>query len=99
MSEQEVVALMKSSRNEDEWNNNIDKMEEACGGYPHFWLNAIILSGVADKVRKSWMQTAIRGNLAALMPEVESSFMKTVHLLPPDEEEIARMKEQRANRG
>ena len=49
MNEQEVVALMKSSKSEAEWNANCDKVKKACGGYPPFWYSAIVLSGVAAK--------------------------------------------------
>ena len=50
MSEQEVVALMKSSKSESEWNANCDKVKKACGGYPPFWYKAIVLSGLAAKI-------------------------------------------------
>jgi hypothetical protein len=46
MTEQEVVDLMKSSKTEDEWNANCDKVKKAFDGYPSFWFSAIILSGV-----------------------------------------------------
>jgi len=49
MTEQEVVALMGSSKNSTEWNDNADKVKAACGGYPGFWYKAIILSGLCDK--------------------------------------------------
>lgn len=34
MNEQEVIALMKSSKSEAEWNANCDKVKKACGGLP-----------------------------------------------------------------
>jgi len=46
MNEQEVVKLMKTSKTEEEWNNNCDKVKKACDGYPPFWYQAIILSGL-----------------------------------------------------
>ena len=46
MSEAEVVALMKSSKTQREWNENCDKVQRACGGYPSFWYTAIIASGI-----------------------------------------------------
>ena len=54
MSEPEVVNLMKSSKNEQEWNDNADKVKKACGGYPSFWYVAIILSGVIAKTQATW---------------------------------------------
>ncbi len=47
MNQQEVIALMKSSKSEAEWNNNLDKVQKAFGGYPDFWYSAIVESGVA----------------------------------------------------
>jgi hypothetical protein len=47
MNEQEVVSIMQSSRTEDEWNANADKVKADGGGhYPDFWYGAIVLSGV-----------------------------------------------------
>ncbi len=44
-----VVALMKSSTNEQDWNKNCDAVKQAnSGDYPSFWYAAIILSGVCD---------------------------------------------------
>jgi hypothetical protein len=60
MNEDEVVSLMKSSKSEAEWNDNCDKVKKACGGYPEFWYDAIILSGVADTVSKGWGGTGSR---------------------------------------
>jgi hypothetical protein len=54
MNEQEVVALMKSSKSEREWNANADKVKKACGGYPGFWWNAIMVSGVAHRVANAY---------------------------------------------
>lgn len=50
MNQQEVVALMKSSQSEAEWNANCDKVKRACGGYPDFWQSAIIQSGIAREI-------------------------------------------------
>jgi hypothetical protein len=47
MDEHAVVALMKSSESEEEWNANADTVKAAFGGdYPEFWYKAIVLSGV-----------------------------------------------------
>lgn len=49
MTEQEVKDLMRSSKDEAEWNINCDKVKAVFGGYPDFWYTAIILSGLASK--------------------------------------------------
>ena len=58
MNEQEVVALMKSSKSEDEWNANCDKVKKVCGGYPPFWYSAIVLSGIAAQIAASFGESA-----------------------------------------
>lgn len=54
MTEAEVVALMESSKSEDEWNDNCDRVKRACGGYPSFWYKAIIISGLYGRAAASW---------------------------------------------
>jgi len=46
-SQDGVVAFMRSSKSEKEWNANCDKVKAANQGYPDFWLQAVIISGVA----------------------------------------------------
>lgn len=50
MNEQEVIALMESSKSSQEWDANADKVKKACAGYPAFWYPAIIMSGLAKRV-------------------------------------------------
>lgn len=50
MTEAQVVELMKSSTNEQEWNDNADKVKNACDGYPDFWYSTIVMSGVMAEV-------------------------------------------------
>lgn len=51
MTEQEVVDLMNSSKNDQEWNENADKVKAAFGGdYPSFWWEKVMLSGRRVKV-------------------------------------------------
>jgi hypothetical protein len=95
MERQEVIALMQTSRNETEWNANCDTVKKNCGGYPQFWYEAIMLSGIANKVRNGWLSTAVRGNLVDIMPQQTGSVQK-IELLPPTDTEIAEI---RANNG
>lgn len=49
-TEEGVVALMESSLDSSEWNENLDKVKRANGGqYPAFWYKAIILARVAER--------------------------------------------------
>ncbi len=50
MSEQEVIALMKSSKSEADWNRNCDEVKRRCNGYPPFWYSSIVLSGLMYRV-------------------------------------------------
>lgn len=84
MTEAQVVALMQSSKNEDEWNANCDTVKKHFGGYPKFWFPAIMMSGLAHAVRNSWIETGVRG----LLPKDDTPGFKTVELLPPTPEEI-----------
>ena len=55
MTEQEVIDLMSSSRNEDELNKNCDEVKSKFNGdYPSFWYYSIILSGVLNRTRAGW---------------------------------------------
>jgi hypothetical protein len=58
MSEQEVVALMESSKSESEWNRNCDQVKQKCGGYPEFWFPLIVMSGLSQRVAASFGSNA-----------------------------------------
>lgn len=49
MNEQEVLELMESSKTEAEWNANCDIVKKRCDGYPTFWYQLIIASGVLGR--------------------------------------------------
>jgi len=54
MERDEVVALMESSKTPREWDANCRKVKAAHGGkYPPCWYEAIIASGLADRVIKA----------------------------------------------
>lgn len=58
MNQQEVVALMESSKSAEEWDANCDKVKAACNGmYPPFWHSAIMLSGVASRTLAKFGET------------------------------------------
>jgi len=60
MNEIQVTELMKSSMNNREWNANCDVVKQACGGYPPFWYGAIVMSGLLDEVRATWLESYAR---------------------------------------
>lgn len=54
MERDEVVALMESSKTPAEWDANIEKVKAAHdGNYPGYWYEAILKSGLADRVIKA----------------------------------------------
>ena len=59
MTEPEVVALMKSSRSEEEWDANCDAVKAPGGVYPDFWYRAIVLSGVMSDTVRSWQKVSL----------------------------------------
>jgi len=49
MEKQEVMDLLKSSKNSSEWNANCDTIKKAFnGGYPAWWYQEVVLSGFMD---------------------------------------------------
>jgi len=45
-----VTAHMSESTSEDDWNRRCDEVKAANGGgYPDFWYEKVILSGLLDK--------------------------------------------------
>lgn len=50
MDKEEVKSLMESSQSEQEWNDNCNKVKAAYDGYPPFWYQEIVLSGLAGRV-------------------------------------------------
>ena len=54
MNEVEVVELIKSSKTEQEWNDNCDTVKEKCSGYTDFWFSTIVQSGIAKATTDSF---------------------------------------------
>lgn len=54
MTKEEVITLMKSSKNENEWDQNCDKVKAAFDSYPEWWYAEIVLSGIMWQVRATW---------------------------------------------
>ncbi len=48
-------AYMEQSKNESDWNKRCDEVKAAnYGGYPVWWFDTIILSGIAGETSKRW---------------------------------------------
>ena len=54
MNKAQVTALMQSSKSEEWWDTNTNKVIKACGGYPNFWYDLIIQSGLYARVSAGW---------------------------------------------
>lgn len=55
-NESEAVALLESSGSAREWDENVDKIKEANGGYPMWWATAVIFSGLPGQVFSKWSE-------------------------------------------
>lgn len=53
-TEKGVVELMKTSKTEQEWNANGEKVKQANDGFPGFWFRAIIMGGVMRDTAAKW---------------------------------------------
>jgi hypothetical protein len=60
MDQNEVVALMQTSKTLVEWNDNCARVKKACDGYPEYWYDKIQLSGLADRVFKAFTESMRR---------------------------------------
>lgn len=50
-TKEEVITLMKSSKNEMEWDNNCDIVKSLHGGgYPDYWYETFVRSGLANEI-------------------------------------------------
>lgn len=54
MDPRELVELMASAKSEKDWNDKCDFVIKTCGGYPSFWYQTIILSGLLEKKAQEW---------------------------------------------
>jgi len=45
-----ALQLLKSSKSEREWNNACDAIKDANSGYPSWWYQEIVLSGLVHEV-------------------------------------------------
>ncbi len=55
MTQDEVILLMDSSKSEEQWNANCDRVKEAHGGqYPNYWFMSIVVSGLMTRVSATW---------------------------------------------
>ena len=50
----DVCRYMSTATTEQMWNDRCDDVKKANGGYPSFWYEAVVLSGVAAKAQSSW---------------------------------------------
>jgi hypothetical protein len=68
-----------------EWNTNCDQVKRANGGYPDFWYEAVVVSGLSDKTAAGWGGDAqmkivvVRSNPKLGMKE---AFERVADLLP-----------------
>lgn len=54
MKDFEVVAYMKDAISSTDWNIRCDEIKRRCEGYPDFWYQSVIASGLMKRVSASW---------------------------------------------
>ncbi len=50
-----VKSHMSQATSEQDWNDRFDEIKRANDGYPDFWYETIILSGVLSTTRMAWI--------------------------------------------
>lgn len=48
MDRESVLALMRSSRTEADWDANVKKVETLCGGLPSYWQKEVVDTNLKD---------------------------------------------------
>lgn len=49
-----VVAHLQDATSEADWNRRCDDVKAANAGYPSFWFEKVIMSGLAGRVAAKW---------------------------------------------
>jgi len=49
MTKEQVIQLMTSSVDATQWSANCLTVKKSCNGYPDFWFEEIILSGLMER--------------------------------------------------
>lgn len=58
MTQDEVMALMESSKSDKEWNDNCEIVKRAHGGgYPDWWFTVMIMDGKISEISSKWEST------------------------------------------
>jgi len=58
-----VTELMASSADGREWNKNVAAVQKANGGYPSFWPETVIASGLLDRTAAKWPDATVTINM------------------------------------
>jgi hypothetical protein len=57
LTPEQIAQFMETSRTAEEWDKNCDLVKEACGGYPSFWWETIMVSGLARRTMAKFGET------------------------------------------
>lgn len=53
-TQEDAVALLKSATSDEDWNDKVDQIQAANGGYPSWWYIAVIAPGLPQQVSSTW---------------------------------------------
>lgn len=51
---EKLASFMSEARNNNDWNKRCDMVKKVCSGYPSYWFETIILSGLYNRVSSNW---------------------------------------------
>jgi hypothetical protein len=54
MTKEEVLALLEKCQSRKDWGMACDFIKMSCDGYPDFWWEEVIQSGVGDRIAARW---------------------------------------------
>lgn len=68
LEQTEAVTLLESARTADEWNAAVDRIQRGHKGYPAWWIEAVIESGLFERVSKR-LDAGTRSSDQTLTPD------------------------------
>lgn len=86
-TEEQLINLMKSCKNEQEWNDNWDRIR--CTPARKYWWSAIMMSGLAHQIQSSWTKSGsewtdtVSNDLFG-----NTGPVNVIHLKPPTPDDI-----------
>ena len=88
-TKEQLINVMKSSKNEQEWNDNYDRIKRSAAF--KYWWETIMMSGIAHQIQQGWARSGdqwAEETSHNLFGDNNQSGIHTIHLKPPTPDEI-----------